>query len=67
MLPAVLNNFTGTYCLMSEKNSITVTVLEYNPPLNILYFCVDTKIKIMKPIIIEVSATILYHCMTHLC
>ena len=45
MLPAVLHNLTGMYCLMSEKNSMTVTVLEYNLPLNILHSCVVTKLK----------------------
>ena len=67
MFPAVLDNLTGMYYLMSEKNSITVTVLEYNLVLNNLPFRVVTKIEIMRPIIIKVSADIVYHCMIHLC
>ena len=67
MLPAVLHNLTRMYFLMSEKNNITVTVLEYNLPLNILHFHVVTKIKIMRPIIITVNAAIVCHCATHFC
>ena len=60
MLPAVLHNSTGTYCLISEKNSITVTVLENNFPLNILYFLV-VRMKIIRPMIIDANAAIVYH------
>ena len=67
MLPAVLHSLTRTYCLTSEKNSITVTVLEYSLLLNFLHFHVVAKIKIMGPIIIKVNAAIVYHCATHLC
>ena len=45
-----------------EKNSITVTVLENNFPLNILHFLVVTRMKIRRPIIIDVKAAIVYHC-----
>ena len=66
MLPAVLHNLTGTYCLMSEKNSITVTVLENNFPLNILHFLVVIRMNITRPIIIDTNAAIVYHCTVHL-
>ena len=62
MLPAVLHNLTRTYCLMSEKNSITLTVLENDFPPNILHFLVVTKMKIIKPIMIDANAAIVYHC-----
>ena len=58
MLPVVLHNLTGIYCLTSEKNSITVTVLENSFPLNILHFLVVTRMKIIRPIIIDANAAI---------
>ena len=66
MLPAVLHNLTGTYCLTSEKNSITVTVLENNLPLNIQHFLAVIRMKVIRPIIIDANAAILYHCAVHL-
>ena len=66
MLPAVLHSVTGTYCLMSEKNSITVTVLENNFPLNMLHFLVVTKMKSIRPIIIDANAAVVYHCILQL-
>ena len=66
MLPADLLSLIGTYCLVSEKNSITVTVLENNFPLNILYFLVVIRMKIIRPIIIDANATIVYLCAAHL-
>ena len=66
MLPVVLHNLTGTYCLMSEKNSNTVTVLEKSFPLNILHFLIVARMKIIRPIIIDANAAIVYHCTVHL-
>ena len=65
MLPAFLYNLTGKYCLMSEKNSITVTVLENNFPQNILHFLVVIRMNIIRPIIIDANAAIVYHCAVH--
>ena len=48
MLPAVLHNLTGIYCLKSEKNNITVFVSENNFPLNILHFLVVTRMKTIR-------------------
>ena len=62
----VLHNLTGTYCLISEKNSITVTVLENNFPLNVLHFLVVTRMNIIRPMIIDANAAIVYHCAVHL-
>ena len=58
----VLHNLTEAYWLTSEKNSITVTVLENNFPLNILHLLVVTKMKSIRPIIIDANAAIVYHC-----
>ena len=66
MLPVVLHDFPGTNCLTSEKNSITITVLEYNLPLNILHFLVVIRMKIIRPIIIDANVVIVYHCAVHL-
>ena len=66
MLSAVLHNLTRTYCLTSEKNSITVTVLENSFPQNIWHFLVVTKMKIIRPIIIDANAAIVYHCVSKL-
>ena len=66
MLPVVLHNLTGTYCLTSEKNSNTETVLENNFPLNILHSLVVAIMKIIRPIIIDANAAIVYHCTAHL-
>ena len=61
-----LHNLTGTYCLISEKNSITVTVLDNSFPLNILHFLVVIRMKILRPIIIDANAAIVYHYTVHL-
>ena len=66
MLLVVLHNLTGTYCLTSEKNSNTVTVLENSFPLNILHFLVVARMKIIRPITIDVNAAIVYHHAVHL-
>ena len=66
MLPVVLHNLTRTYCLTSEKNSNTLTVLENSFPLNILHFLVVTRMKIIRPIIIDANAAIVHHCTVHL-
>ena len=60
MLPVVLHNLTGTYCLMPE------CVLENNFPLNILYFLVVIRIKIIRPITIDANEAILYHFAAYL-
>ena len=66
MLLAVLHNLTGTYCLIYEENSITVTVLENNFPLNILQFLVVIRMKIIRPVITDANAAIIYHYAVHL-
>ena len=52
---------------MSEKNNITVTVLEYNFLLNVVHLCVVVKIYIMRPMTIKVSAAIVYYCAVQFC